>query len=130
MGLRRNDTGNAVGKMQRGLLAWNEDALPEWGADLDYGAETEFWVGEYQKAADLDTTQDFDTLGVADPTTLALILSNLPGEPGSTGEQGVQGEPGLKGDPGPQGPTGPSGPGILPGDQLTVLSTSRPPTVN
>ncbi len=130
MGLRRNDTGNAVARMQQGLLAWHDDSLPVFGADGDYGAETEAAVTDYQEAADLDTTQDFDTLGVADPTTLALILSNLPGEPGSTGEQGVQGEPGLKGDPGPQGPTGPSGPGILPGDQLTVLSTSRPPTVN
>ena len=77
MALRRNDTGNAVGKLQRGLLAWKSTALPEWGADNDYGAETEFWVGEYQEAAHLDTIQDFETLGVADPTTIAFILSNL-----------------------------------------------------
>lgn len=77
MALRRNDVGNAVGKLQRGLLAWKPAALPQWGADKDYGAETEFWVGEYQKAADLDTTQEFETLGVADPTTVAFILSNL-----------------------------------------------------
>ena len=78
MGLRRNDFGNAVGKMQKGLLAWHADALPEYGSDKDYGAETEAAVSDYQKAADLDTTQDFGTLGVADATTLAFILSNLP----------------------------------------------------
>ena len=111
MGLRRNDTGNAVGKMQRGLLAWHEDALPVWGADGDYGAETEAAVADYQEAAELEDTQDFGTLGVADPTTLALILSNLPGEPGPQGEEGEQGVQGVKGDPGE---------GISTGDQLAV----------
>ena len=76
MALRRNDSGNAVKKLQRGLLAWNSAALPEDGADGDYGAETEDWVGQYQLAANLESTQDFDVLGVADPTTVAFILSN------------------------------------------------------
>ena len=77
MALRRNDTGNAVGKMQKGLLAWNATILPQWGADGDYGAETEAAVADYQRASNLDDAQDFDTFGVADPTTIAFILSNL-----------------------------------------------------
>ncbi len=117
MGLRRNDFGNAVGKMQKGLLAWDADSLPGFGADKDYGAETEVAVGDYQKAADLDTTQDFDVLGVADPTTLTLILSNLTG---GKGEQGEQGDTGEQGEPGPQGVQGDPGEGISTGDQLTV----------
>ena len=77
MALRRNDFGNAVGKMQKGLLAWNPTILPQWGADKDYGAETEAAVSAYQKASNLDDAQDFDTFGVADATTLTFILSNL-----------------------------------------------------
>ena len=54
MALRRNDTGNAVTRHQHALQAWNPDALPQWGADGDYGAETEAWVVKYQSAAQLD----------------------------------------------------------------------------
>jgi peptidoglycan hydrolase-like protein with peptidoglycan-binding domain len=111
MGLRRNDTGNAVGKMQDGLLAWNPDSLPISGADGDYGAETEAAVGKYQKAADLDTTADFGTLGVADATTLTFILSNLTG----SGEKGDQGEQGIQGE---QGDAGPPGKGLTAGDVI------------
>ena len=128
MGLRRNDTGNAVAKMQKGLLAWHDDALPAFGADADYGAETEAAVSDYQKAADLDTTQDFGTLGVADASTLVFILSNLDGggEKGDQGEQGIQGEQGEQGTTGGIGPEGPQGvqgepgEGISTGDQLSV----------
>ncbi len=114
MGLRRNDTGNAVAKLQRGILAWNDDALPEFKDDGDYGAETEDWVGQYQEAANLDTTQDFDTLGVADPTTIGYILSNLSTAGGPEGPRGPVGPEG------PRGVQGEIGPGILPGDELTV----------
>jgi hypothetical protein len=115
MALRRNDTGNAVGKLQRGLLAWNPNALPQWGVDEDYGAETEHWVGEFQKAAELDDTQDGVTLGVADSTTIAYILSNLTSE-GVPGPQGPQGDPGPQG---PEGNQGPAGEGLTPGDTIT-----------
>ena len=114
MGLRRNDTGNAVTKMQKGLLAWNADALPGSGADGDYGAETEAAVGDYQKAAELDTTQDFGTLGVADATTITFILSNLSGE----GEKGDQGEQGIQGEQGDAGPQGAPGEGLTAGDVI------------
>ncbi len=77
MALRRNDTGNAVTKMQKGLLAWNPNSLPQWGADGDYGAETEAAVADYQRASNLEDAQDFGIYGVADATTLTFILSNL-----------------------------------------------------
>ena len=69
MSLKRGDKGNAVGKHQEGLIAWNPDALPKFKADKDFGGETETWVKNYQKAADLDQT------GIIDGVTSALIIS-------------------------------------------------------
>lgn len=69
MSLKRGDKGHAVTKHQNGLMAWNPDALPKFGADSDFGGETETWVKNYQKAADLDQT------GVIDGVTSALIIS-------------------------------------------------------
>ncbi len=115
MGLRRGDTGNAVKKLQRGLLAWNADSLPVGGDDGKYFDETVSAVSSYQRAANLDTTQDFDTLGVADSTTVAFILSNLTGAKGDPGEDGIQGEKGDRGVLGPVGPDGPQGDPGAPG---------------
>lgn len=70
--LRKGDKGAAVKLHQEGLLAWNPDALPEWGADSDYGDETETWVKLYQKAADLDQT------GTIDGVTSSMVLRYLP----------------------------------------------------
>jgi D-alanyl-D-alanine carboxypeptidase/Putative peptidoglycan binding domain len=69
MSLSKGDKGNAVGKHQEGLIVWNPAALPKFGADKDFGGETEEWVKNYQKAADLDQT------GVIDGVTSALIIS-------------------------------------------------------
>ncbi len=115
MGLRRGDTGNAVNKLQGGLLAWNADSLPVGGDDGRYFDETVSAVSSYQRAANLDTTQDFDTLGVADSSTIAFILSNLTGAKGDQGEQGEQGEKGDEGIAGPEGLTGGPGPQGDPG---------------
>jgi len=71
--LKRGDEGNAVRKHQEGLIAWNPDALPEFGADADFGGETEAWVKNYQRAADLVQN------GIIDGVTSALILSYLEG---------------------------------------------------
>ncbi len=80
MSLALGDKGNAVGKHQEGLLAWNPDALPEFGADKDFGGETEEWVKLYQRAADLDQT------GVIDGVTSALIISyTIEGDGGGDG---------------------------------------------
>lgn len=70
--LTKGDKGNAVTKLQNALLAWNPDALPQWGADGDFGSETEAWVANYQTAADLDAS------GRADGVTMALLLEYLP----------------------------------------------------
>lgn len=43
-------------------MAWNPDALPEFGADKDFGGETETWVRNYQTAADLSPTGTVDGL--------------------------------------------------------------------
>ncbi len=52
--------GATVGKIQDGLIAWNEDALPRWGADKDFGSETETWVMNFQAAAELPITGKVD----------------------------------------------------------------------
>lgn len=58
--LKRGDKGNAVTKFQAGLLGWNPSALPNFGADGDFGGETEEWVKNYQSAADLAVTGTID----------------------------------------------------------------------
>ncbi len=77
MALRRNDTGNAVTRHQEALLAWRPSSLPRFGADGDFGAETEAAVTEYQKAADLDGTQD-NVAGIIDGITSNLLLEWIP----------------------------------------------------
>lgn len=108
-------TGLAVGLHQRGLLAWNAGALPEWKDDGDYGEETAEWVETFQTAHGLPAT------GSIDGVTSATILSYLAGgetagppgprgERGPVGPQGPQGPRGERGSDGPQGPRGERGP--------------------
>jgi peptidoglycan hydrolase-like protein with peptidoglycan-binding domain len=59
-GLRRGDEGSAVMKMQNALLLWKPDCLPKWGADGDFGAETENALEAYQKEAGLPVTGIYD----------------------------------------------------------------------
>jgi hypothetical protein len=77
--LTRGSKGNAVALHQRALLAWKADALPQWGADADFGAETETAVKRYQKAADLEQTGNIDGL------TSALLLRYLIPKPAAAG---------------------------------------------
>lgn len=49
--LRRGSTGAAVTRWQRDLRDWNSSALPRFGADGDFGAETEDWTRRFQRAA-------------------------------------------------------------------------------
>lgn len=58
--LRRGDSGDAVTAMQKALLVWDPDCLPKWGADGDFGEETEEAVKAYQKAAGLPVTGVYD----------------------------------------------------------------------
>lgn len=62
MVLKNGDGGAAVQKFQQALLAWNPAALPNYGADGDFGGETEEWVRKYQQAADVTQTGQIDGL--------------------------------------------------------------------
>ena len=58
--LRRGDEGQDVMAMQKALLVWDANCLPEYGADGDFGGETEAAVKAYQKAAGLPVTGVYD----------------------------------------------------------------------
>lgn len=68
-GLRVGDAGEAVKAMQKLLLRWDAKCLPKYGADGDFGAETQAAVKAYQKAAGLTVTGVYD-----DATAKALQL--------------------------------------------------------
>lgn len=57
----------AVKRFQDCLLAWDRDALPEYGADGTFGNETAAWVRRFQGAFGLEET------GVIDGITAALL---------------------------------------------------------
>ena len=132
MAFRRNDTGHSITQMQNGLLGWDSTVLPTFGADGDYGAETEAAVKSYQLAAQLDQVADTE-LGVCDGNTHGQLLEYVPDRAGSQGEKGDQGEQGIQGGQGEQGEqgiqgeqgatglqgaTGTSGQGLTPGDVI------------
>ncbi|MGI6239183.1 MAG: peptidoglycan-binding domain-containing protein [Christensenellales bacterium] len=48
--LRYGARGQAVARMQAMLKAWDAGALPAWGADGIFGAETRAWVRRFQAA--------------------------------------------------------------------------------
>ncbi|HHH27362.1 MAG TPA: peptidoglycan-binding protein [Polyangiaceae bacterium] len=70
--LKRGDRGHAVTWMQQRLLNWNPDSLPRFGADGDFGAETETAVVRFQQAHDLDPT------GVIGSITATLLHDYAP----------------------------------------------------
>lgn len=86
MALKKGDKGNAVTKFQKAILAWDKDALPEWGADGDFGSETEAWVKKYQQSAGLTQT------GQIDGVTAALLLEYMPDFAGGGGITQAQGD--------------------------------------
>ena len=59
-GLSRGDHGSAVTAMQKALLAWDEKCLPKYGADGDFGSETEKAVKAFQEADGLPVTGVYD----------------------------------------------------------------------
>lgn len=91
-GLRRGDEGSAVEKMQRALLLWNPDCLPEYGADGDFGSETEKALKAYQKEAGLPVTGIYDeatrkaltSIGKAQRVAVTASL-NVRSAPGTDG---------------------------------------------
>ncbi len=66
--LRNGDQGEAVRRIQTALKGWNSRSLPRFGADGDYGNETETWVRNFQSDHDLGVS------GTVDGVTAALLL--------------------------------------------------------
>ena len=52
--IERGDEGAAVIELQKLLMIWNPGCLPEYGADGDFGEETEKAVKAFQKAFNLE----------------------------------------------------------------------------
>jgi peptidoglycan hydrolase-like protein with peptidoglycan-binding domain len=67
-GLAKGSKGQAVAHFQKCLMIWNSEALPEFGADGDFGSETSRWVGEFQKNYSLPVT------GSLDGVTASLLI--------------------------------------------------------
>lgn len=72
-GLRRGDSGPEVEAMQERLLKWDPQCLPEYGADGDFGKETEDAVKFFQKGKTLPET------GVYDAATEAALIATTSG---------------------------------------------------
>ena len=89
-GLRRGDEGSAVTAMQRALLIWKPDCLPEWGADGDFGKETEKAVMAFQAAAGLPVTGVYD-----EATRKALTSIGKAQRVEATGDVNVRSAPGT-----------------------------------
>ena len=77
--LRRGDSGPEVEAMQQRLLKWNPQCLPEYGADGDFGKETEDAVKFFQKGKGLPET------GVYDAATEAALNATTSGHVEITG---------------------------------------------
>lgn len=58
--LRHGMSGDAVRAWQRDLRAWNSKALPKFGADGHFGAETVLWTGRFMVAAKLVSERPSD----------------------------------------------------------------------
>ena len=74
-GLRRGDSGSDVRAMQRLLLKWNPSILPHYGADGDFGGETQKALMTFQTAAGLPATGVYD-----EATSKALIAATAEDE--------------------------------------------------
>lgn len=72
-GLKRGDSGPEVEAMQQLLLKWNPNCLPEYGADGDFGEETEDAVKAFQKEKGLPVT------GVYDAATEKALMETVCG---------------------------------------------------
>ena len=106
---KQGDQGEHVEAWQEFLLLDDPNALPNWGADGDFGAETVEWTKGFQAKNGLPQT------GAYDAKTDAFV-KHAGGEPGprgpkgDTAARGPAGPQGPKGDAGPRGAQGPAGP--------------------
>jgi len=89
-GLHYGDVGSAVTVMQRALLLWDDKCLPRYGADGDFGSETEKAVKAFQTVKGLPVT------GVYDQATRAALTSiGKPEHIIATGDVYVRSAPGT-----------------------------------
>ena len=88
-GLSRGDHGSAVTAMQEALLKWDSGCLPKYGADGDFGSETEKAVRAFQEAEGLPVT------GVYDEATRKALTDNPapPVDDGGTGDSELSDNP-------------------------------------
>lgn len=82
-GLSRGDHGSAVTAMQEALLKWNPTCLPKYGADGDFGSETEKALRTFQESVALPIT------GVYDETTRKSLTDWKPQEEQEKPEPGT-----------------------------------------
>ena len=87
-GLSKGDYGTAVTAMQQALLAWDPKCLPKWGADGDFGSETEKAVKAFQRATGLPETGVYD-----EATRKALTEKPAPPEDAGTDDSELSNEP-------------------------------------
>ena len=93
-GLQKGDYGSAVKAMQDALLKWNPDCLPRYGADGDFGSETEKAVKAFQAYVELPVTGIYDE---ATRKALAFVLApEMPQWVRATGDVNVRSAPGTE----------------------------------
>jgi peptidoglycan hydrolase-like protein with peptidoglycan-binding domain len=63
--LKKGSRGKAVTYFQGRILIWNDTALPQHGADGDYGDETSDWVQRFQSDMGIDPTGNIDGVTAA-----------------------------------------------------------------
>lgn len=69
--LQKGDKGLAVTYWQKALMKQNPAALPKFGADSDFGGETEAWTKTYQAAVGVAQS------GIVDNLTFGHMLNSL-----------------------------------------------------
>lgn len=107
---KKGDNGAHVKAWQERLLIDDSGSLPSFGADSDFGGETEAATRSWQSVNGIATT------GALDPLTFAVSMSTAAGEAGPRGPQGPEGSKGDQGSKGSQGSQGLRGSQGLKGD--------------
>lgn len=87
--IRRGDRGPAVTEWQRALQRWSDRALPKWGSDGDFGAETADWTRRFMVAAGLvASSPDDPVVGPRTRDAMVRVLSGGTSVPSSGFEMG------------------------------------------
>lgn len=76
--LRKGDKGDAVVAMQNLLLCWDKDCLPQYGADGDFGTETQKAIKAFQGAHSLALTGIYDAAtrnSLAEATSKRIVVT-------------------------------------------------------